>query len=399
MVRVCVLTSSYPLHAHDMSGWFVQEQCRRLVEKEGVEMTVLAPGYAGTPGYERHGRLDVRRVAYFFPPNLQRLTYGSGVLSNLKSRPTAWLNLVPFLVAFCVKTIRYGRRADIVHAHWGPMGVLAILTRWFHHRPVVLSVRGSDILGAGGVVRKLTAWAVRRSDGVSANTPVSHRKACELRGERGPCHYIPNGLVLPDMEALSTIRAQHAQEGVRFVSVGRLVRERRYDLLIRATGRIRRPGEGVTLTLVGDGPERAALERLVGELGLSACVHFAGRVSRGHVTRFLAEADVYVSATETDNFANAVLEGAAHALPVVATRVGFPAEVVVDGETGYLVGPGDEDGLCEAMRKLVEDPAGRREAGMQMRRRVEELGLTWDACAARTMVLYREVLTRTGRTN
>ena len=396
MVRVCVLTSSYPLDSHDTSGWFVREQCRHLAANEGVELTVLAPGHAGAPGYERHGRIEIRRMRYFFPAGLQRLAYEPGVLTNLKTHPVAWLNLLPFLAVCYLKTIQYGRKADVIHAHWGPMGALAILARPFHRRPVVLSVRGSDILGTGGLVGRLTAWAVRRSDAVSANTPVSRTAADKFRAGKALCRYIPNGLALPSMAELLATRSRRTDGLVRVVSVGRLVRERRCDLLIRAMARLR-PGRAATLTIVGDGPERSALERLIGELGLDGCVTLVGRVLRQDVGRYHAESDIYVSATETDNFANALMEAAAHALPVVATRVGFPAEVVVDGETGYLVEPGDENGLSEAMRKAVDDPVWRREAGLRMRRRVEDLGLTWEACAARTVELYRDVLREAGR--
>jgi glycosyltransferase involved in cell wall biosynthesis len=278
------------------------------------------------------------------------------------------------------------------------MGALAVLTRPFHRRPVVLSVRGSDILGPGSLVRRVTAWAVRRCDAVIANAPVSHRAAAALRTEAELCRCIPNGLTLPPMEELTAARARRTGgRPVNVVSVGRLVRERRHDLLVRATARIRRTRPAVTLTLVGDGPERAALERLVGQLGLRPAVRLVGQVPHREVSRYLTEADMYVSATEADNFANAVLEGAAHALPVVVTRVGFPAEVVVDGRTGYLVEPGDEEGLYQAMLKLVDDPAQRRGAGLAMRRRVEELGLTWSECAARTLEVYQAVLERKGR--
>jgi glycosyltransferase involved in cell wall biosynthesis len=397
-VRVCVLTSSYPLHANDMSGWFVEEQCRHIAEDEGVELTILAPGHPGAPDHERLGPLDIRRLSYFFPASLQRLAYGTGVLSNLRSRPLAWLNLVPFMLVFSLETIRVGRKADLIHAHWGPMGALAVFTRPFHRRPVVVSVRGSDIMGGVSLVRRVTAWALRRADGVSANTPVAYETVVKLSANPSLCRYIPNGLMLPDMDELSAARRRRTQDDVKIVSAGRLVRERRYDVLIRAMARIRALRPTVSLTVVGDGPELRTLKHLAETLSLGDGVRFIGQVSRRDVSRFLAEADIYVSATEADNFANAVLEGAAHALPVVATRVGFPADVVLDGQTGYLVEPGDEEALSEAVLKLVDDPQGRREAGLRMRRRIEEFGLSWRECAARSVELYRVALAGKGRT-
>lgn len=380
-----------------MSGWFVREQCRHLAQDEGVDLTVLAPAHAGSPDHEREGRIEVRRLRYFLPASLQRLAYGSGVISNLKSCPLAWLNLIPFALAFCVATVRLGRSAELIHAHWGPMGALALLTRPFHRRPVILSVHGSDILGAGSLVRCVTAWAVRRSDAVCANTPVSQQAAARFRPDPDSCRCILSGLFLPDLDGMLAARRARTDNAVRIISVGRLVSERRYDLLIRALAPLQSRASNVTLSIIGDGPQRRTLQRLIENLDLTSKVHLVGQVDRSRISAYLAEADIYVSATEADNFANAVLEGAAHALPVVATRVGFPAEVVIDGRTGFLIESGDLDALCEAIGKLVDAPEKCREFGMTMRRRVEELGLTWSTCAAETAQLYRDVLLKTGR--
>ena len=393
-MRVCVLTSSYPLKPGDMAGWFVRQQCQAMAEGEGVEVIVLAPGHPDAPACERDGRVEVRRLTYFRPKRLQQLAYGAGIMSNLRSRPVAWLNLVPFLLSLAGGAVRYGRRANLIHAHWGPIGALAVLMRRFHRRPVVLSVRGSDITGSSRLIRRITAWATGHADAVTANTPVSRRKAARHVRDKDLCRYVPNGVFLPDKQELETARAERTDGEFRLVSVGRLVPERRYDLLVAAIGRVRRTNPEVRLTIVGDGPEREALESLVAEHGLGERVTFTGQLPREEVGKHLARADTYVSTTERDNFANAVMEAGAYRLPVVATRVGFPAEAVLDGQTGFLVAQGDEDGLVQALTTLAQDPKRRVEFGRRMRDRIEQLGLTWAKCAARTVELYRAVLAK-----
>jgi glycosyltransferase involved in cell wall biosynthesis len=276
------------------------------------------------------------------------------------------------------------------------VGTLAVLTKHLHGRPIVVSVRGSDILGPNAFIRRLTAWTIARSDAVSGNTPVSHRAASAFCRAQTPCRYIPNGVYLPNWQELTTTRDGRTDHEVRIVCVGRLVRERRQDLLIRAMAQLLAVNKDTRLILLGDGPERPGLEALSRELDLAEKVRFVGRVPRPAVRRYLSHADIYASPTASENFANAVLEAAAHGLPVVATRVGFPAEVVQDGRTGALVEPGDAGALTRALAALLESPEKRLRAGRRMRQRLENLGLTWSDCAAKTIALYRKTCEKRG---
>jgi len=95
------------------------------------------------------------------------------------------------------------------------------------------------------------------------------------------------------------------------------------------------------------------------------------------VAGYLYSADVYVSATTIENFGTAVVEAGAHALPVLTTSVGFPSELVVEGETGCLVPPGDEEALRSALFNLVQNAETLSHAGWKMRQRVEEMRLAW----------------------
>jgi len=106
---------------------------------------------------------------------------------------------------------------------------------------------------------------------------------------------------------------------------------------------------------------------------------------------FLASIDVFVSAPASEGLGNAAIEAMAAAIPVVSTRTGGIPEVVVDGETGVLVEPGDSAALTEAMVRLARDAVLRRTMGEAGRvRAVEEFAE--ERMLARTAELYREVL-------
>ena len=149
--------------------------------------------------------------------------------------------------------------------------------------------------------------------------------------------------------------------------VGRLSPEKGgVDNLIRATYQLPEQHRKVRLLIVGDGPVRANLENLdaglrEGNAGEGSPVIFAG--ARQDIPRLLGAMDIFVLPSLNEALPIVILEAMAVGLPVVATRVGGVPEIVQDGATGLLVAPGDEAALLDALSRLAEDPALRRQAG------------------------------------
>jgi glycosyltransferase involved in cell wall biosynthesis len=148
------------------------------------------------------------------------------------------------------------------------------------------------------------------------------------------------------------------------------------------------------LLLVGRGSLQGETQALVGELGLTASVRFVG--TREDVPEFMTVADGYVMSSAWEGMPMVLLEAAASALPIVATRVGGNQEVVRDGETGSLVPPGSDQDLGEAMLRLMALPDGERRAmGTRGQEHVRQhYGLA--RVVDRYEAAYREVLRRKG---
>jgi glycosyltransferase involved in cell wall biosynthesis len=109
------------------------------------------------------------------------------------------------------------------------------------------------------------------------------------------------------------------------------------------------------LSIVGDGPERVALEQLRDTLGLQDRVRFLGPLPRADALGLMRAADIVILSSAWENFPHGVVEALAVGTPVVATRVGGVPEVVVDGQNGLLVEPGDAAGFGAALRRLLDD--------------------------------------------
>jgi len=149
----------------------------------------------------------------------------------------------------------------------------------------------------------------------------------------------------------------------------RLSAENDHATLLRAFARLGQKWPNAQLLLVGRGPEEATLQALAGTLGVAGRIRFAGE--HADVAPWLARMDLYAQAARLAGISNSILEAMATALPVVATGVGGTPEVVVDGETGLLVPPGDPAALADALGALLANPAAAEAFGRAGRARAE----------------------------
>ena len=154
------------------------------------------------------------------------------------------------------------------------------------------------------------------------------------------------------------------------LTVGRLAREKNHELLLRACTLLHQRGLAHHLLLVGDGELRSVLENRAQELGLGAWVHFVGATSTPQ--DYYRSADVFALSSDIEGLPNALLEAQVFGLPAVTTAAGGAGEVVVDGETGFVVPCGQVDELAAALGRLVADAQLRQRlgaAGQQRARR------------------------------
>jgi len=160
------------------------------------------------------------------------------------------------------------------------------------------------------------------------------------------------------------------QIGTRLIFVGRLAAVKGLRVLLDAFARARETHPDLHLTLVGDGDDRAHLERLAAPLG--DAVHFAGYLSQDAVAKALAEADALVLPSFAEGLPVVLMEALASARPVIATQVAGVSELVENGVTGFVVPPGDATTLAARIGQLAGDPALRARMGNAGRTKVRE---------------------------
>ena len=252
------------------------------------------------------------------------------------------------------------RRPKVVHVHTGGatggLGILAA-SRVFLAATVVRTEHDVPDDSASPRLR-ISSWL---SDRCTHTLVAVSRRNASLRTARlgGPRHFgvVLNGVPVPPLEDIQRYRAEmRARIGVDddtvvLGSVVRLAHGKGLDDLINAVAllptRVRSH-----LVLVGDGPLRSDLERLVEELGLARTVTFAGH--QDDPDPFFAAMDVFVLAVPRGSMSIALLEAMARGLPAVIT-FGGPEEAVIDGRTGLLAPPSDPVGLASVLGRLAAD--------------------------------------------
>jgi glycosyltransferase involved in cell wall biosynthesis len=249
-------------------------------------------------------------------------------------------------------------------------------------------------------VRDRNAWAFRGCESMVVSRQQLRDTARSSLTPLDRFHVVPNGvdvsLFRPGDRSVAR-RALGMADGLVLATVGRLNREKGFDVALQALARIAPDYPDVRLLVVGAGIERLALEALADQLGVSERTEFVGAQPLERVAEYLVASDVFLFPTRREEAGPLVLPQAmACGLPVIASRIGGVTEVLEPmrgNPVGILVKPGSVSDLEAALRGLMDDPAFRTALGDAARERaVSEYAL--ETMVARTVAVYRAAIER-----
>jgi len=289
-----------------------------------------------------------------------------------------------------VQLVRHFRqqRYDIVHTHAVKPGLLGRIAARLAGTPVVVhSVHGFHYWDdMGSIEKRLFVWLERFAARYCDSLLSQNREDIEFAVRKRICppdkiHFLGNGIDVtrfqPDAVSPEVVTAKRRELGVApdetlVGMIGRLVRLKGYFEYMQAARLLHERGERIKFLAVGAAQDTASAvspPEMIARYGLQGSMQFLGM--RDDIPELMAAIDIVVLASYAEGIPRVLMEAAAMGKPAVGTDVRGTREVIVDGETGYLVPARDAPALADAISRLSAEPATRRQMGQVARQRAE----------------------------
>jgi glycosyltransferase involved in cell wall biosynthesis len=381
---------------------FLDEEVHALAAS-GVDAIVLS-----TAATEDHtvGSVKVCALPKSWPDRLQAIAFARMLapLGRLDSL------LQPKRIYHALRVEHYAAKlarkhdVDLIHSHFAwPKGFGGGLARAASRRPLVASLRGTDILKDEALdygrrtdpffasnVQTLLRVADRtlyfsnfmRTEGVALGAP-SERARVVRKGVDVQRFY-----AAADRTALK--RRLGFSDAPLVLTVAGLIKIKGVHVVLEALAALEQQ-EHVNLAICGIGPEQAHLEALAAERGIADRTHFLGRVPRDRIADYFAACDVFVLGSSSEAAGNVLFEAMAASRPIVCTAAGGPGEYVNDGDTGFVVPIGDDKAMAQRVGQLLQNPALGDRMGAAGRQRILT-EFTYPAMIEGIKRVYREAL-------
>ena len=349
----------------------VRDAARLLAERDLLDLPVTHNGVRAT----------LAGVGAILARPGRALELAGWIARHTWRRPTQLLRSL-MVVPRAVDVYRHieVERPDVVHLFWGhyPAIVARLVQRYSPDIVVSMFLGAHDLRvrygGSGPVARSAdVVWTH-----TAANVPII--RALGVTGDGPVVAY--RGV---DLRRLRDVAARTPKTPKRVVTAGRLVPSKGIDDVLRGFARVVAAHPDATLTVLGDGPEKSALERLAASLGVRDSVRFRGHQPQEQAFQEMAQAEVLLFLSRVESLPNVIKEAMAVGTVCVSSKTSGIEELVSDGEHGFLVDHGDVEAAAVAVSRLLSDVGLRTQMAEAARRHVEA---HFDL--ERTMARYRD---------
>jgi glycosyltransferase involved in cell wall biosynthesis len=389
MLSILTVTTLFPNPVKPTHGSFVATRLEKLVASGEVAAKVVAP-LPWLPPWVRYppaGRIDL----------VPRTSLHAGLTVHHPRYvvvPKIGMTVTPHTLFWSLKRaveklLAQGVRFDLIDAHYFyPDGVAAVRLARHFGLPVTVTARGTDLnlIPEYATPRRMICEAAAHADGLITVCQALKDRLIELGAAPERITVLRNGVDLELFKPMDRNEAR-ASLGLRrrtLGSVGWLIERKGHHHVIRAL----RAMPDTDFLIVGEGPERAALERLAANEGVRERVRFLGGVEQKRLPEIYNAMDVLVLASSREGWANVLLESMACGTPVVASAVWGTPEVVAAPQAGVLMKTLDAQGVIQGVIDLFATYPDRAAT-----RRYAE-GFSWDATTQGQLALFRQILAR-----
>lgn len=350
--KLLVTASTFPRWEGDTEPRFVLDLSSHMTDE--FDVTVLVPASPGAKDTEVMNGVKVIRYHYFPIHKRETLCYPGAIVPRIKEKKVRIL-LVPFLfISLYFKLWRILPEYDIVHAHWLiPQGIV----QSFFKKPYIVTGHGGDVTSLNkGIIKKLKVRCLKKASHVTVVSNYLKERVEELAS-----HEIEEPSVISMGVDTSKFGKQYRVENYFnqgdkkvVLFVGRLAEKKGVTYLIEAMKSV-----DAILVIVGDGPLHDKLVEQAKEQGNK--IRFVGSKTHEELKTIYASADIFVAPSivakdgDQEGVPTTIMEAMASGLPVISTNTGGIADIIVDGENGYLIEEKSVIEISDNIRKIFND--------------------------------------------
>jgi glycosyltransferase involved in cell wall biosynthesis len=348
-MRVLVVNYEYPPIGG--GGGFVTRDILEEIVKHGHDVTVVTSHFKELEKREQVNGVEIVRVPVFFRKEIE--------VANMPSMFTYFPSSVVSVLSD--KTRR--RKYDIINTHFAvPSGPAGHLISKLLNSPNVLSIHGGDIFDPSKtlsphktpVVSSVVEFMLNRADRVVAQSSDTRKNAYRYYRVGRDIEIIPLGIKKPSYSRATRKDFGFSQDDFLLCTIGRLVKRKNLSEFVEILAGIRNQ-QNLKLIIIGDGPERIALENSARQNGISDKVYFFGSVSDLAKFQLLDISDVYVSTALHEGFGLVFLEAMECGLPVVCYDRGGQTDFLINEKTGFLVEFGNTVSFTERILEIYSN--------------------------------------------
>jgi glycosyltransferase involved in cell wall biosynthesis len=360
-MKILIVTSAFSHFDGDFRGSFLADMAVQL-DHAGHKVSVVAPRYCDPqkkylPAITRRYYRFLRTSSYY------------GLAESTAKDALSWITLVLGMALSSI-TRCIVDKPDVIHAFLViPAGFVSVMVGKLFKIPVVVVGGGSDLKRwpKKPWARPFIRFTLSQAGALIAIGSDIAKIAQAMGAVRGKISVFlaPAGL---SAESVKFDEEFEAPRERAIVTVCRLVDGKRVDLLLDAFSRCITDLAGVKLWVAGDGPKRKLFEEQAERMDISESVRFFGSMPRGQALALVTAAECFVLISDSEGVSYACLEALTLGKPVIASAVGGIPDVLVDGENGYLVQPGDTETLVKRIVAVCGDASLRTTMGTNAKR-------------------------------
>ena len=393
-IKVLVLTTSFPLRENSTSGVFIE----RLVEKftSDIEVLVLTPCDSDKNNVINCNRFKVKCFRYA-PRRFRILAHKQGGIPAAIQSSKLNLILVPlFLITMFFKCFIEARNVDLIHANWSVCGFIGGLVAKIYAKPIITTIRGEDGNKAQTsiVFKLLLKLTVHYSSFVvCVSQNLVEKVKLISKNKDSNILFVPNGIDRNLLKFnLEKSLSEEAKEELNLVTVGNLTSNKNVSLVIKAVREIIAQGNNIKLNIIGDGPKRIELEKLVQRYDLVRHIKFHGSLHPKNVYDLIGKSTIFVLSSFREGRPNVLLESMAIGTPIIASNIEGVLELIEDGKSGLLFDPTSYTQLTQCINTLCSDKKLQNYLSLNAQQYIKKNNLYWEQSASIYSELYKTVL-------